>query len=442
MPTKWPFITWNLNIQLCYWPPFPANRIEIGASLINNLWKYRDNLIKNVRPVEWQDDSAVAPLNTGIDMEQWWGVDNRAISTTLGNLVWTLHDVWLQYRYTMDEDLLRHKLYPLLKRSVNWMMHHLEERDGVLHLPPSASPEYGVAPDCNYDLALLRWGCQALINSANRLDINDPLLPKWQEVLQKLTDYPVDENGFMIGAGVPYDKPHRHYSHLLMFYPLYLIDGEQPQNRELLLKSIKHWLSFNEKSYNETGEWQDMAAFSFTGASSMYASLGDGENALKYLNGYMDYPQICRNSLYVEAGPVLESPLSAAQCVHDMLLQSWGHKIQIFPAVPDEWPEVVFYDLRAQGAFLISAERKNGQTRWVRIKSLAGEPCRIAPHINGDIKIKGTRDYKVNRTSRDVYEIDLKQNEEVFIYKRGTEPELQVQPAAAEPSDLNWYGLK
>ena len=76
------------------------------------------------------------------------------------------------------------------------------------------------------------------------------------------------------------------------------------------------------------------AAYTHTGASSMYAALGDGENALKYLNGFADYPLVRRNSLYAESGPVLESPLSAAQCVHDMLLQSWGDKIRIFPAVP------------------------------------------------------------------------------------------------------------
>lgn len=30
--------------------------------------------------------------------------------------------------------------------------------------------------------------------------------------------------------------------------------------------------------------------------------------------------------MYKEAGPVIETPLSGAQCIHDMLLQSWGGK--------------------------------------------------------------------------------------------------------------------
>lgn len=79
--------------------------------------------------------------------------------------------------------------------------------------------------------------------------------------------------------------------------------------------------------------------------------------------------------MYMESGPVIETPLSGAQCIHDMLLQSWGGKIRVFPAVPSQWKDVQFKDLRTEGAFLVSAVRKGGKTSFIRIKSLAGEPC-------------------------------------------------------------------
>ena len=384
-PSKWPFMTWNLNVQLCYWPPFPANRIGIGESLIYNLWKYRQNLIDNVVPEQWRDDSAVAPLNTGIDMAAPWDVDQRDIATTLGNLVWTMHDVWLHYRYTMDDEMLRDRLYPLLRRAVNWMLHHVYEKDGSYHLPVSGSPEYGPAPDCNYDLALLSWGCQTLLVINDRLHLDDPLAAKWRDITDNLTPFPVDENGFMVGAGVPFARAHRHYSHLLMCYPLYLVNPEQPGQRQLITKSLEHWLAVDQKTFDETGNWGVFAAYTHTGAASMYAALGDGEKALKYLNGFVDYPLVHRNSLYAEAGPVLESPLSAAQCVHDMLIQSWGDKIRIFPAVPKEWPDVIFHDLRAEGGFLVSAERKNGKLQWVRLKSLAGRTLQGQTRLYGKL---------------------------------------------------------
>lgn len=79
--------------------------------------------------------------------------------------------------------------------------------------------------------------------------------------------------------------------------------------------------------------------------------------------------------MYMESGPVIETPLSGAQCIHDMLLQSWGGKIRVFPAVPSQWKDVQFKDLRTEGAFLVSAVRKDRKTSFIRIKSLAGEPC-------------------------------------------------------------------
>ena len=57
----------------------------------------------------------------------------------------------------------------------------------------------------------------------------------------------------------------------------------------------------------------------------MYAALGDGDRALASLNTYFDkYDR--PNTMYTEVpdnpSPVMETPLSAARCVQDMLLQS------------------------------------------------------------------------------------------------------------------------
>ena len=57
----------------------------------------------------------------------------------------------------MDDTLLRDPLFPLLRRAMNYYLKFLYAGDdGKLHLPLTFSPEYGSAPDCNYDLALIR----------------------------------------------------------------------------------------------------------------------------------------------------------------------------------------------------------------------------------------------------------------------------------------------
>lgn len=102
------------------------------------------------------------------------------------------------------------------------------------------SPEYGTAEDCNYDIALLRWGCNTLLEASRILSVDDELIPRWKQVAEHLTDYPQDENGMMIGKDVPFSRSHRHYSHLLMFYPLYLLNAEQNGSKELMEKSVEH----------------------------------------------------------------------------------------------------------------------------------------------------------------------------------------------------------
>ena len=85
----------------------------------------------------------------------------------VGLLPWACHNLWLIYRHKMDDDILRNKLFPLLKESINYYLHFLKEGDdGKLHLPATYSPEYDTVEDCNFDLALLRWGCQTLLESA------------------------------------------------------------------------------------------------------------------------------------------------------------------------------------------------------------------------------------------------------------------------------------
>jgi len=117
----------------------------------------------------------------------------------------------------------------------------------------------------------------------------------------------------------------------------------------------------------------------------MAARLGDGEQALARLNTLMTR-YIRPNTMYTEnSSPVIETPLSGARSVHEMVLQSWGDTIRVFPAIPKVWTELSFRDLRTEGAFLVTAKRKAGKTVYVRIESLAGEPCKILHGVDNAV---------------------------------------------------------
>ncbi|MGE9269246.1 MAG: glycosyl hydrolase family 95 catalytic domain-containing protein, partial [Verrucomicrobiales bacterium] len=223
----WPYTTTNWNIQAAHWGISAANRLEQGMELMHRLHRHRDKLIQAVRPVQWQKDSAYLAHEVASDMAGHREQDMRYFME-VGNLPWALHNCWSMYRHSMDEDMLREKLYPLLRRSINLYLHLVEEgADGKLHLPPTYSPETGTWKDCNFDLALFKWGCLTLLKASDRLDIDDPLIPAWKDVANQLVNFPTDEHGFRLGSNQTSSPDHRHLSNLLMIYPLYLVNIEQ-----------------------------------------------------------------------------------------------------------------------------------------------------------------------------------------------------------------------
>ena len=423
VPTPWTATWWNLNVQLEYWLIHGSNHLELDA-IRRSLDVNRAKLISAV-PEPYRADSMAIPRTTDMTLEGGLaGIPGKETPTPeVGNLTWALHNVWLSYRHSMDQRILSSVIFPLLRRSINYYLHFLfEGPDGRLHLPLTQSPEYGNAPDCNYDLSLIRWGCQTLIDSAKQLGITDSLAPQWQEVLTRLVDYPVDANGYMIGAGVPFAKSHRHYSHMLMVYPLYLVNWEQPQFRELIDKSLKHWVSFE-------GALQ---GYTFTGAASISAQMGRGNDALHYL-GELLRRYIKPTTMYQESGPVVETPLSAAQSMHDMLCLSWGDTIRIFPAVPDAWKDVTLHDFRTQGAFLVSAVRRGGATRFVRVFSEKGAPCRLRHSLIGRVTVAGARHRDLGNGEIELY---LRAGQEAFVYTG--RPDFTIAPVGPAVRSAPW----
>lgn len=429
--TPWPNAWWNLNVQLTYWPLNASNRLSLAGSLENALYNNLDNLTSNV---PWDAGGPLTyalPRSTNLECKGskigYPGDDEIA---EVSNLLWACHSLWLIYRHKMDDQLLKEKLFPLLKGAVNYYPVFLtRDANGILHLKKTYSPEYGSAIDCNYDLALLRWGCNTLLETAQRLHIDDPMYDMWKEIQTYLAPYPMDENGFLIGKDTPYAFSHRHYSHLLAIYPLYLVNPDNEGEAALIRKSLDHWQSKKEA----------LQGYSMTGASSISSVLGDGDAALNYLDGLFG-KYLRPNTFYKESGPVIETPLSGAQSIHDMLLQSWGNKIRVFPAVPSAWKNLAFDRFLTEGAFEVSARRTNGKTAFLLIHSKAGEPCTLVTDIPQPV-FKGKRNYAVTPKGNHTYEIDLKKGETVLVYPSATRrPKFVIAPV--EYGEGNRFGKK
>jgi hypothetical protein len=276
---------------------------------------------------------------------------------------------------------------------------------------------------------LLKWGCEALLESCERLHLDDPLIPRWREVVQKLADFPTDETGLMVGRDLSLEKPHRHLGHLFPLYPMHQLTWDQAAKRELIEKSLQHGAAPGLKG--------DFLNFSKAWAACMYADIGKSQTAYDL---FMDsFQSLWPNTMFAFSGQNIETPLVTVQPIHEMLLQSWGDRIRVFPAVPAAWPDVTFHQFRAEGAFLVSAKRKDGRTRWISVKSLAGEPCRVWTDLTGPIQVSGAMQMTL-QPREGMIDLKLKKGQQVILCRAGESPSLDIVPLPAQSGRSNSYG--
>lgn len=141
---------------------------------------------------------------------------------------------------------------------------------------------------------------------------------------------------------------------------------------------------------------QAWVGYSFSWFACMLARAGQGDLALRYLTDY-ERAFILRNGFHVNGDQIgaglsrfryrpftLEGNFLAMEAIHEMLLQSWGGRVRIFPATPTAWRDVSFDRLRAEGGFIISAERRGGLTQRVIVTATVDQPLPLVNPFGGE----------------------------------------------------------
>jgi alpha-L-fucosidase 2 len=295
----------------------------------------------------------------------------------------------------MDRDFLEQRAYPWLKEVATFLdQQSVKTKDGRRKLPMSSSPEIynnsreaWFAETTNFDLALIRWTFEKSAEIALTLGLQDEA-DKWRKILSEWPDLAVDpETGLMFAPGFPYNESHRHFSHLLAYHPLGLLDIS---HGDAEMKIIMNTLENLEKQ--GTLEW---TGYSFSWLGNLYARAGQGEKAASALRLFAEC--FClKNSFHVngdqcKAGHsnftyrpfTLEGNFAFASGIQEMLLQGHAGVIHVFPAIPASWTEARFKDLRAMGAFLVSATMQGGKIRQIEIHSEKGGEAAIRDPFDG-----------------------------------------------------------
>lgn len=82
-------------------------------------------------------------------------------------------------------------------------------------------------------------------------------------------------------------------------------------------------------------------------------------------------------SLFTYRPFTLEGNFAFASGIQEMLLQSHTGVIRVFPAIPKEWKNVSFKQLRAIGGYLVSASLKEGKMASLKVYSEQGGHARF-----------------------------------------------------------------
>ncbi len=406
----------DLNTQLSYWPAYSGNHLNLEHGFINWLWKYRETFKKYTKEF-YETTGLNVPGVTTLTGDPMGGWIQYSFGPTVS--AWLGHHFYLRWRYTMDRQFLKEKAYPWIKD----VAIHFDElsvigEDKKRKLPLSSSPEiYNNSRKAwfgeitNYDLALIRWTYAKAAELATELGKNEEA-SRWQQSILEWPDFAVDEKeGLMFSASVPYFESHRHFSHLMAIHPLGLIDISNGENDE---KIIRH--TIENLDTKGPGQW---TGYSYSWQGNLKARALDGEGAASALKIFAE--AFCLpNSFHVNGDQsgkgysnmtyrpfTLEGNFAFASGINEMLMQSHAGFVVVFPAIPENWENVKFNDLRAEGAFLVSAERKDGQVIDVQIKSEKG----------GQLIVKNPFENK--RFVADGVEYLIKENEIFFEMKPG-----------------------
>lgn len=253
--------------------------------------------------------------------------------------------------------------------------------------------------------------------------------PLWLDFLQNLSNYStINVTVPNVGPGLIWQfseptsgqaKPPSSHINPLNLYPIW------PSEVVNLATSEDDQLTIGKNSVLYMSSWTQGNAFMEIFPAAVRVRL-DSSILIPIWRDTLSHTML--KSLYVSEGGGGVETASGTQAVNDMLMQSVGGIISFFPVWPDG-EDASFVDLRAKGAFLVSASY-NGTRKTIdssiRIYSEAGRNCSVLRPLSSpwqDIKVMevlangskrnvgiqwtGTKLFTFQTSGNTVYEVTL-----------------------------------
>ncbi|MBE6813349.1 MAG: hypothetical protein E7523_10790 [Ruminococcaceae bacterium] len=216
-------------------------------------------------------------------------------------------------------------------------------------------------------LGLVKMLFKGVYNMAKELGLNAEKYALWEDINENLSDFP---------TFIKHGKKCFRYSKfgirwrddntvgLQHIYPASQIGLD---SNEKLLKIAHNTYFINDRRLDDNGSNSYLPAGARIGVDPAFLIEGIKQNIKEF-----GLP----NKLFRHHGGGIEHLTTVPATINEMLLQSHEGVIRLFPCW-DKTSPAEFTNLRADGAFLVSAKLKNEQISSVRIKSLQGKVCNV-----------------------------------------------------------------
>ncbi len=390
----------NYNVQQPFWVTFSANRVEKHLPYVD--------LVHFLLPVSraWAREhyrlpGAFFPHSAyPVEMTMMpypvptWGAE-------VCETPWVVQSLWWHYRYTMDKAFLRDRAFGPIREAVEFLNAYMRRpdargpqwKDDKFHIYPTVVPElHGLradprfCADCNVDLTLTKFVFRAYLEACRVLGVEQDeakLMRDVREILDHFPAYPTVPGPqgpvFVSVAGEGPDQVYNTPNPLMCVFP-----GE-----DIGLHSAKEPLDIARNTWrnglNEGGN--ELVFLNLQGARLGVLDLEKFKRQIRYClmpNGTCadmvlqqggrysdetDYAFMARMGIWFEN-------FSLPVVINECLLQSYTGPLRLFPNWPND-KQAAFEDLRAVGAFLVSAAFSDGRVQRVRVKAEAGGPLEI-----------------------------------------------------------------
>ena len=301
---------------------------------------------------------------------------------TLGVNGFTAQPLWWHYKYAPNRSLLEKVVYPVVREVAVFQADFMDtckrDKSGKVVLGPSVSPEHwgwtkNFARNYNgtFDIAMFRYIFRAAVEGATTLGRDEKLVAGWKKALASLPDYPTTKGPDPIVVDVQ-GAPPITYNIAVPAVPVFPADvvtwWSPEKQKRLFARTIQQC------------RWNGNNSIIILGVARARLSMPGTPDWLRAEIRARLRPNktITLNRLgagFNNFGHYTEQ-FAATMAVSELLLQSVGDIIRVFPAWPKDKP-ARFENLRAQGGFLVSAEQAGGKIPHVKVTSTVGGKLRL-----------------------------------------------------------------